>query len=414
MGLSFNLSDYVLARVNLVRAGCPKELMETVENRADEMPIVIRRNVGRIGRLATTGYYPPAVIVAGAARRQKLFEAGHVASWAWIEKSAVPHLKIRADHAMSSAELMEGLTNLLMQRMFGLGPQGQPNQPMPGQAWPYIMEVYPFENYFVYRFGKSMYRQAYNIEPEARKLSLDGKPVEVRQRFMDAAALDVPAPLAGPMPISETGHRYAVAPSHAYREAANTGAKNSELVMMVMRDWTNIEEAVRMYLDAVRSGFYKPMRPAFRPVELSDAGKILAKHSIAPADFVSWSELAKRQADDGIKAVGTMELRRRKFLFVGDMRDPSTWRMPTPMMRAVSGVQFVIGYKSQSKTGGKGGSEVQSVLFDKGSWTEAKARKWLKDNGMKSGKLDVTEEKLRFRQTDPSGYDRFRIVEPGK
>jgi len=53
-------------------------------------------------------------------------------------------------------------------------------------------------------------------------------------------------------------------------------------------------------------------------------------------------------------------------------------------------------------------SDVQSVIFDKKLFTSEEAKKWLKKHGFKSGKIDKTEDKLRFRQKNPSQFKRFR------
>ncbi len=76
--------------------------------------------------------------------------------------------------------------------------------------------------------------------------------------------------------------------------------------------------------------------------------------------------------------------------------------------KAPAGVKFVIGFPEE------GGSEVQSVIFDSGKWDANAARKWLKDHDMVSEKIDETENTLRFRQKDPSGFQRFRVIQPGK
>ena len=55
-----------------------------------------------------------------------------------------------------------------------------------------------------------------------------------------------------------------------------------------------------------------------------------------------------------------------------------------------------------------GGSEVQSVLFDKTKWNAKEARKWLTEHKFHSGKLDVTDQYLRFRQNDPGKYKKLR------
>lgn len=75
------------------------------------------------------------------------------------------------------------------------------------------------------------------------------------------------------------------------------------------------------------------------------------------------------------------------------------------------GIKFVIGrLKGETKT------TLQSVLFDKDIWTRAKARAWLKENDLKSDKLDETEDNFRFRQRDPGDFKprSFRTISPGQ
>lgn len=53
-------------------------------------------------------------------------------------------------------------------------------------------------------------------------------------------------------------------------------------------------------------------------------------------------------------------------------------------------------------------SEIQSIAFDLEKWTEAKARKWLKDHGFKAPRADIIGKHLKFRQEDPDKYERIR------
>jgi hypothetical protein len=73
----------------------------------------------------------------------------------------------------------------------------------------------------------------------------------------------------------------------------------------------------------------------------------------------------------------------------------------------VKGVKFVIGFKEE------GGSEIQSVLFDSEVWDVKDAKQWLKDHDMAVPEVDETSNYLRFRQKDPGGYKRMRIIVPG-
>jgi len=62
---------------------------------------------------------------------------------------------------------------------------------------------------------------------------------------------------------------------------------------------------------------------------------------------------------------------------------------------------------------------VQSVIFDKNKYDIKSSRKWLKENGYKSSKVDIEPNTLRFRQLDPKkmekeGYTKYRNKKLGK
>ena len=64
---------------------------------------------------------------------------------------------------------------------------------------------------------------------------------------------------------------------------------------------------------------------------------------------------------------------------------------------------------SKNKTSSKDSNlDVQSVVFYKDNWTPFRARKWLKKHDFEhTGKVDITKNTLRFRQTKPD-YDIYR------
>ena len=74
----------------------------------------------------------------------------------------------------------------------------------------------------------------------------------------------------------------------------------------------------------------------------------------------------------------------------------------------VQGVQFIIGRLKGETT-----TIIQSVLFDSSVWEEKEARDWLGDHDFKSSKLDSTDKKFRFRQKDPSEFQKesFRTIQ---
>ena len=79
-----------------------------------------------------------------------------------------------------------------------------------------------------------------------------------------------------------------------------------------------------------------------------------------------------------------------------------------------SAIQFIVGFPRPAHGGfGEGHSRVQSVLFDRHSWSVGSAKLWLSRNGFKYGDLDKTEDKLRFRQEEPGEFVRFRTITAG-
>lgn len=58
-------------------------------------------------------------------------------------------------------------------------------------------------------------------------------------------------------------------------------------------------------------------------------------------------------------------------------------------------------------------TEVQSLIFDKSKFDEAKAKDWAKEHEMHAEKVDVTEDSIRLRQKDPGDFmeDSFRTID---
>lgn len=295
------LNGYVLAKVSLVRPACPKEISARAENTMPDWPIVLKRNTNEYGKVEATQYCPAVVVAAGAARRARLLEQGIVYAWAWVENGA---LEINADDAMGANELITRLNDLLNTKYGG-------TLNVPGQYWAYIIEAFPFEGYCIYGLKGKKYRQAFALDPVERKVALNGPSIEVAEKFVDACGDQAMARV-------ETGVRYAYAPPRGAPTTVTTGAKNSELVTQIVRNWTNIMQAVNDYLDAVKKGAYKPMKPAFAPVPLTDNGKLtamLASKRVALIDFVRWSaqmqEQGKAAAFAGKKEPGAVSIRER-------------------------------------------------------------------------------------------------------
>lgn len=297
---------YDLAVVKLMHVGCPKEINAARENVALPLPIVIEKNRRKYGYIKATDYWPAAVVVAGGARRSGLMSRGVLEASAWVERGA---LKIQADDEISCEELSQKLSQALLREFYG------DSQPMFGQPWPTLLFVYPFENYCIFEFGGQKYRQKFQLDPVSRVMNLDGEPVKVDEKFVNACSAGMPRVQSGerstsnPMPL-------------ASNQVTNRGALTSDLFTQVVRNLDNVNETVAMLLSAIKFGLYKPMQPSFRPVPLSADGKILApfvKAGIAPIDAMGWAVAVEkdptlpRQVRRRVKASGSVRVRRQAW-----------------------------------------------------------------------------------------------------
>jgi hypothetical protein len=268
--------SYDLAHVRLLQVGCPREMAAAAENKLNG-PIVIEKNRKHYGEIAATGYYPEAVVVAGAYRRNHLIARGVLDAYAWVERGS---MTINADDAIGCGELTEKLSHLLQVKIYGN------NQPIMGQPWPYVVQVYPFENYMIYDFGGQKFRQAFTLDPTGREVALSGDSVKVQEKFVNACGLG--------MPRTQDGMRQVKNPLPlAGNQVVSRGGENSDLVRMVIRNTANVDKVVSKLLAAIKNGLYKPMQPDFYPVNLSDDGKILGplvEAGISPVDFIAWAD----------------------------------------------------------------------------------------------------------------------------
>ena len=309
------ITRYILTRVNLVRAACPRQLEASVENQAQGLAIVIEANVHKYGINYDTDYYPKAVIVAGADTRRRLLANGGIHGWAWVEKGS---MDILPEHSIQTKDLLHRLQAAVIQRTCG-------PKIFPGQSIPGLVACYPVENQLIYGMHGKLYRQQFAISSEDRRILLNASPLELTA--------------CGGIPMArvQTGARYSEATNYPALAVPSKGAPNSELVTEIVRDWSDIEEAVRMYVDATKNGIHKPLAPRFQPVKLNYGMKegevvyrgdslqgTLVKAGIDPWDFALWSAEARYKTT---KSHSGVDVPRSKHAWAPSS-DPSTWKLP--------------------------------------------------------------------------------------
>lgn len=186
-------TTYKLVRIGLVRAACPREVEHTRDNLNLGKAIRIDANEHKLGSVASVGFVPAGIIMAGAARRIRMMEGGFVYDYAFVDRTV---RDIRCDDEISSNELMQKLDSALRDRI--MGPARNDSCCAPGQISPWIIEIYPFENYFIYNLKGQKYRQGYVIDPVKREVRLGPGAQKVEEKFVTASGKDVSVKAGGP------------------------------------------------------------------------------------------------------------------------------------------------------------------------------------------------------------------------
>jgi hypothetical protein len=166
-----------------------------------------------------------------------------------------------------------------------------------GQAWPCVTQINPFDNYCVYEIAGSIYRQNYAIDTYGDDLQFVGAPVKLNGYEISTGG-------DPGMPLSQTGGKFPSIPLPlSCDQVIRSGGANCDLVRMMLRDTSSERNVVQKMLDAMKTGLYRPLKPDFAPVNLSDDGKVLGplvQAGISPADFIVWADrnLAAREFSD--------------------------------------------------------------------------------------------------------------------
>lgn len=174
----------------------------------------------------------------------------------------------------------------------------------------------------------------------------------------------------------------------------------------------NFPRAIREQIMMLDMSIDEFMKAGHKDEEDKDKKKEKAGHRDCPEGMVFSDKEGKCVTKAEKKADDDEETEKAKKVGCppGQRFDIAT-RECVPMdKKQAEGIQFVIGRLKGETT-----TTVQSVLFDKEQWDAGRAVTWLKDHNFKSGNLDETEDKLRYRQRDPGDFQegRFRTITPG-
>lgn len=131
------------------------------------------------------GFRPKVVVIEGGARVRASRQQGHERMRVWIGDRAMGYVaSIRADHQLGAQELRT-LLGIELEKEY---PAKRNKQNMIIESSPWIQEVYPLENYFVFSRNGHYWKQSYTVTLKDRSVKLDGKPEEVTQRYVPLTA----------------------------------------------------------------------------------------------------------------------------------------------------------------------------------------------------------------------------------
>jgi hypothetical protein len=253
--------------------------------------IVIDANKNKVGSSAG-GFIPPAIVVAGTdiVRFAKNKDACYLNCWVGTKSMKALGLTVHADHMVGTNELNKSLNNLLKAKN--------------SKGYAYIVEIYPFEGYFIYSYDGDQYRQAFSCDNISRKVALEGSPVKVFTQYKTASELTNQVSAGAGAVLGDQEEHTTGYPDYTdirkRRELADSthfGPSNSFLNNPQMYEDSDVEDALDVYLHQLKEGIWKPVSSQWAPVPqpyiaITNRMKACAQKyklkSFIPQDFVSW------------------------------------------------------------------------------------------------------------------------------
>lgn len=317
----------------------------------EDGPIVIDVNYDRI-RGTKSGFLSKLIVVSGL---NKLKEAkkNNIQCSAWVGEKI--KLNIEAT-CVSSSDLDQKLRALISATYTKKATNGS----YESGIYAYIVDIYPFNSYCIFRMKDDKYRQAYKLDAATHVVTLEGKPIKVLETYVDAptestgitssspevaeSLLDKPNNAApalggfnGPAPMDNWGNSDIL---------THFGAPGSEANNPMLKLMLNVEDALSQYNHETSTGVHKVvyLPYAAMPPGLINAGreaKIAAQsigmnlENFAPKDFLYWQDKKMRiKASERKKFVNGQTLEASQFAYIGDDHDISTWQLPIHSRKA--------------------------------------------------------------------------------
>jgi hypothetical protein len=215
---------------------------------------------------------------------------------------------------------------------------------------PWVVELYPFDSYFVFSYDGDNYRQSYTLNKNTQEPVLDGEAVRVVTEYVPAvSATSLADSLYGDTFLEKTmnqemtldkvnysspalgalAYQSPIVPDGTYYPAG------SELARPELRTMLNVREALSIFLTLLKDGMKGPMQNSFSPVVIPtdrflmnacSEAEIAIKESrrkVNTLDFVNWQHNTLSQ----IKTQTKYGMLASAYGYVGDPTDISTWHL---------------------------------------------------------------------------------------
>lgn len=255
---SFILAEVPMASIALpVKVSNSNLIQRLLSEAANLKPVIVDVNRHKIGK-TKSGFVPKIMLIDGAERFEAAALRGETKILSWIGADAADILDISADDEMSSSE-MEGQLMKLINSVLGLDKARSSS--LVSNKYMYISQVYPFENYCIYRYDQKEFRQHYRVDQQDRSLALIGRPIEVVQKYVDKDQKD-PLHAAGTRSLEKA---IALEACGANRNCGCDVAAQSDFFMG--------KDGTKKSLKACHSDFIKACEGGYKPKLSASAPK---------------------------------------------------------------------------------------------------------------------------------------------
>src|SRR6185312_13978840 len=262
-----------------VRIPVRKLPMLSAEASVDSGAIVIDVNAKR-RKAHPVGFVPKVILLKGLKSLQAAKASNKDFCTVWAGERALKKLRISAEDAIGANALQNKLQRLITDK-YRNQKSSKAADNVSYSPSPWIRELYPFDNYFVFDYDGDTYRQTFILNKETQEPELTGEPVEAIVQYIPAVTaasladslygdtfiektmsqemtldkINVSSPALGSMAYTPQ-----VVPDGTYYPSG------SELARPELRTMLNVKEALAIFLNLLKDGMKGPMQNSFAPI----------------------------------------------------------------------------------------------------------------------------------------------------